>query len=150
MFEKLEYRDGKLFWKVSPKYDIPAGSEAGCLTTGGYTEVGYAGKHYLRHRIIYFMHTGDWPKLIDHVDTNPSNDHIDNLRPSNKSLNGHNSNKSRGIVPFRGVSLGKNANTFAAYLKFNRKRKFLGYFKSAEEASHAYETYRKEVVSYVR
>ena len=35
--EWFDYRDGKLFWLKSPKYDIPVGSEA----EGKYKFLGY-------------------------------------------------------------------------------------------------------------
>lgn len=142
----FSYSDGKLYWLYSPKYDIPAGTEAGSLRDDGYWEIGCNGISYLRHRLIYALHTGEWPSLIDHKDRDRENDRFENLRPYTKSLNGHNSDKSWGTVPHRGVSFDNRNQKFAAYCKINYKRKFLGYFKSAEEAARVYEDYRKEVV----
>ncbi len=148
--DKFFYRDGHLFWKESPKYDIPAGTEAGSSHSSGYWEIGCDGKSWLRHKLIFALFTGEWPDMIDHEDQDRTNDRFENLRPSTKILNGHNSDVVRGLIPYRGVSYDNGRRKYASYMRYDHKRKFLGYFKSAEEASDAYQKYRKEVVSYAR
>lgn len=143
--DAFKYSKGKLYWKYSPKYDVFVGAEAGSLRSDGYWEICLENIRYLRHRVIYYLHTGEWPKLIDHKDRDINNDKFENLRAASRSLNGHNSTVSTGVVPYRGVSL-NNYGNFVTYIKINRKRKYLGTFKSAEEASQVYETARQEVV----
>lgn len=148
--EAFEYEDGKLYWRYSPKYDVFKGNEAGCIRLDGYWEICLDNIRYLRHRVIYYLHTSEWPALIDHIDRDISNDRFENLRPASRSLNGHNSTVWSGQTPYRGVSLNKRYQKFEAYIRINKRRKFLGYHETAEAASHAFETFRKEVVGNVR
>lgn len=53
------------------------------LTKDGYCRVEINNKHYLVHRLVYETWSGDKlnPELvIDHMDANPQNNNIDNLR----------------------------------------------------------------------
>lgn len=147
--DAFAYDSGKLYWKYSPRYNVFIGDEAGSLRSDGYWEICLDNIRYLRHRVVYYLHTDEWPKLIDHEDRDISNDRFENLRSASRSLNGHNSTVSTGIIPYRGVSLTRYGG-YIAYIKVNRKRKYLGTFKSAEEASHVYEIARQEVVKSAR
>src|SRR5690348_14306740 len=66
-------------------------------------------KGYLAHRLAWFYTYGEWPKnLIDHIDMNPANNAISNLREATHSTNKANrrapANNSTG---FKGVSFNK-------------------------------------------
>jgi hypothetical protein len=143
--------EGYLIWKVSPRYGIAPGNIAGYQRKDGYWVINirrYGGLHLL-HRLIYEWHHGECPDLVDHKDKDHTNNRISNLRPNTKSGNMHNSDKSLGGVPYRGVSYNKKNGKYAAYFKHKGKRWFLGYFNSAVEASDAYIAKKKEVVGYV-
>lgn len=140
--ELFRYEDGHLFWKVRPGGGH-IGDEAGSTDTQGYHQIGYQYKLYKRHRIIYAMFTGEWPKLIDHIDQNKSNDRIENLRPSTEIANGHNSDLSWGKVPHRGVGYHKRDGVFYARIMINSKRVSLGNYPSEQEAIDAYQKYKQ-------
>lgn len=55
------------------------------------------GKKYLLHRIIYQAHFGEIPDnlVVDHIDRNPENNDITNLRLVPKSINNMNLSKKR-------------------------------------------------------
>lgn len=100
------------------------------------------GKQYKIHRLAWLYCYGEHPsKIIDHIDGNGFNNAIDNLRDISNSENLQNqkkamsTNKSSGLL---GVYGGNNGTKFRAIITLNGKRKHLGYFDSAIEASNAY------------
>ena len=88
------YFDGTwLRWKAkSPWHE--SGDIAGGYNAHGYyrLKISIYGRQvtFLCHRIIYFMHHGVLPDILDHIDRDKSNNSIDNLRPSNNSQNNRN------------------------------------------------------------
>ena len=109
--EVWDYRDGKLYWRVRPKYqNIDISKQAGCLNKiTGYWMIRYNGKDYRRSRLNYYWHNGSWPKYeIDHYpDRTKTNDRIENLRDVPHREN----NKNRGpygAVPHLYISKQKN------------------------------------------
>lgn len=129
---------GFLVWKVSPSDKVKIGDKAGCIDPRGYTRIGFKGKLYWAHRLIYAWHTGEWPKIVDHINQDKTDNRFENLRATDKSGNTINSDKSWGKIPYRGVYFNKRKNRFVATFK----GKHLGYFDKASEASLAYEATR--------
>lgn len=88
----LEYdpQTGLLWWKrrkQGRKMKVPAGS----LTQEGYRALRIDGRHFLQHRIIWWLHTNNWPTgVIDHINGNRSDNRIENLRDVDDSVNAHN------------------------------------------------------------
>lgn len=129
-------RSGCLTWKKSPKYDVAVGDIAGSIRKDGYWEVGFLGKSYLLHRLIFLWHHDYLPELIDHIDNNPANNCIENLRPLDKRLNTYNTQKlwAHNKSGVRGVSWCKIQNKWVVRFKQNGKYLFFGYFSSIDEA----------------
>ena len=140
----FEYRDGKLYWKnaVLPSFN---GKEAGYNNGAGYKKVTIKNKQYYVHRIIYMMHYGILPKLIDHRDCNPKNNLVENLREATHSQNTINhKGKNKASSGIRNVSFNKQRNKYCVYLKVNQKSKFFGNFDDLELAELvAFEARRK-------
>lgn len=42
------------------------------------------------HHVVWMLHNGRWPEQIDHINGNPSDNRIENLRESNATLNNRN------------------------------------------------------------
>lgn len=95
------------------------------------------------HRFLIFAHTGSWPKgLIDHIDGNPHNNRLSNLRLCSRAKNSrnrktHSNNKSgyKGVYPQ--YYKGKLIN-YLASIQVDKERIFLGTFESKELAAIAY------------
>jgi hypothetical protein len=142
--EVFEYREGFLYWKLSPVAWIKVGDKVGTKRKDGYWETQYQNVRYLVHRLIFLYHHGYLPSLIDHIDRNPSNNCIENLTESSKSKNSYNSklysNNKSGI---RGVSWSKTNKKWAARFKKGNKYLFLGYFGDIEEAKKIRNYYEK-------
>ena len=129
------YCDGKLFWKVAKAKRLKLNQEAGCHKEKGYFHIGIDGTNYLLHRLIFCMHYGYMPEFVDHIDGNPSNNKIENLRAATRSQNNCNSkiqkNNTSGI---RGVSWHKTKNKWQVRCQANKKNINLGYFEDFELA----------------
>ena len=138
--ELLEYReDGALLWKVSRGGRHP-GDMAGTKDPHGYTLVSVNGQRYLAHRIIFYMLTGQWPEIVDHINGDPTDNRIENLRASSHRLNKANSKiRTDNALGIKGVSPMSNG-TFKAICD----GKYLGLFKTIEDAHAAYKRIAKE------
>jgi hypothetical protein len=130
------YKDGELYWRQSPSHNIKAGSIAGYTQTNGYKAVRVNKKMYKTHRIIFLMFYGWTPAQIDHIDTNPSNNQIENLRSVTLSENSCNAKKrivnKSGV---KGVHWHKAGKKWSVQLTINKKRKFFGLFDDLDLAN---------------
>lgn len=149
----FEYIDGSIFWKLrdesgfdsSRGYNVHknkyAGKLAGNLGNNGYLSVRINGKSKLNHRVIWEMFNGAIPAgmEIDHIDTNPLNNRIENLRLASSANNKWNMNRpSHNTSGFKGVSLFKKTGRYESYIKVSGKKKHIGFFPTAELAHKAY------------
>lgn len=145
---RYEEAEGKLFYKARgiPSFDAKcADKECSSIDTKGYLRAAVNCKTYLVHRIIYFIHTGEWPPLIDHKDTVKLNNKFSNLRKATYSENGLNrglpKNNTSGV---KGVTWNVGKNKWMARCSINGKRKHVGYFDDLDDAAVALDMFRKE------
>ncbi|MGI9214672.1 MAG: HNH endonuclease [Gammaproteobacteria bacterium] len=120
------YNNGKLFWKSSDK-------EAGSLNDDGYIRVQVKNVRYAAHRLIFFMHYGYFPRVLDHINGIKFDNRIENLRPANHCKNGMNqglnvSNTSGYKNVFR------QNNKWCVRLKINGKNTWFGSYDDIELA----------------
>jgi len=141
----FEYRDGLLYWKVSTKGHF-AGMLAGSVDKLGYRTIKINSKIYKAHRLIYLMFNNNLPEMIDHIDGNPSNNKIENLRPANRSLNRQNAkinkNNTSGI---KGVSWDSQAGRWKARIWSNKKTHTIGLFNTIAEAEKVVKFAREQI-----
>ena len=140
----FEYRDGNLYWIAHPTAAYLIGRQAGGANGNGYLSVRLMKKPYYVHRVIYEMHHGCAPELIDHADGDLQNNRIENLRPATKSQNAKNSkapttNKS-GV---KGVCREKRYGNWRVTARVDGKQKHIGVFPTLELAKAAYEAFTK-------
>lgn len=91
-------------------------------------------------RIAWAMFTGSdpFPLQVDHIDQNPLNNRIENLRLANQAENIRNrSVLPNNIAGLKGVSL-KKPGKYQARITKNYKTFHLGYFATKDEAYNAY------------
>lgn len=142
--DRFNYHEGKLFYKIKCGKSTP-GIEAGCVGLR-YFMIGINKKVYRRHQIVFIMHHGYLPKVVDHIDGNSFNDNIENLRDVSQKINCLNRKiDKRNKSGYRGVSIrsDKNKPFMASINNSNGKRINLGVFETAKEASIAFETAAK-------
>lgn len=100
-------------------------------------------KSYYVHRIIWKMVYGDEPNLIDHVDGNPINNRLVNLRSVNNIQNSRNTKRfCTNTSGHTGVSRDKSGK-FAAYIWDDYKKIHLGRYDSLQDAIIARQTHEK-------
>jgi len=123
-----------LRWKKARyKTRIKDGSQAGCLTTGlGKTEkskVTVNRKSMLVHRIIYTLHYGDIKQnyVIDHIDGDPRNNNINNLREVTPAVNSRNVKSVRNKSGFIGVRYHKRERKWLAFWHENLVQQSKGF-----------------------
>ena len=144
IIKDFEYRDGFLYWRErGPGRKI--NNKVGTPNKRGYLHIGYKGKAYFIHRLIFLIHHGYLPKILDHIDGNPENNRIENLREATHSQNICNSKLSkRNSTGFKGVSWRKREQRFLASCTINKKHHELGLFKIAEDAAKAVKEFREK------
>ena len=127
---------GVLVWISKNKFShIKIGNVAG-YEKDGYIYIKVDGHAYMAHRIIWGIVTGSWPKnLIDHKDTDGTNNQWTNLREATYSQNGANSRSKRNLP--KGVYTMASGRFCAIKVK-NYRHNHLGSFDTPEEAHQAY------------
>jgi hypothetical protein len=102
----------------------------------GYNMVRCTNKMVYRHRIIYYAFNFDFDiynkNILDHIDNNPLNNALDNLRIVTVQENAHNQ------LTCKGYSYDKNAKKYKSYIILDSKYYHLGIFNTRWEARQAY------------
>jgi hypothetical protein len=138
--EAVYYKDGLLFWK---KNDKPAGT----TTVAGYSKVQINKIAYSDHRLVWALFNKEIPldKQIDHIDRNPNNNRIENLRLADSVSNALNRSCKISNTGIRGVS--KDRKYYKVSFTVNSKSIHVGYYKDLNEAKKVAEEYYKEIIS---
>lgn len=127
-----------VFRRLKAKGRARAGDVVGYLEPNGYWRIYLGGEMISAHRLAWFYVYGQWPlNQIDHINRNRSDNRIANLRDVTRAVNLKN-RPVYGAVPFLGVTLTRSGRRFASQITINRKTRYLGSFKTAEEAHQAY------------
>lgn len=129
-----------LRWKVARGSRVVTGMVAGTLDCKGYWVVQLNGKLHKAHRVIYQMRHGFLSEEveIDHVDGNPGNNSVGNLRLASRTQNNRNQRRRKDNTSgVKGVSFSRRNGKWKAYIGVDGKQCHLGYFETAEEAAMA-------------
>lgn len=94
------------------------------------------GKMVKAHRVAWAVAHGHWPELeVDHIDQDPSNNKLENLRLATRAQNGYNravrQDSGSGI---KGVRWKPCKRKWQARIRKDGKEYHLGYFDSAHDA----------------
>lgn len=116
------------------------GTIAGRSKNGGYRIIRIDGREYRAHRLAWLHFYGRWPaQPIDHINRNPDDNSIANLRECTLSENQHNRRRPRNNTSgLTGVSWDKTNRKWIAQICIRGKRKNLGRFDSRKDAHQAY------------
>jgi hypothetical protein len=71
------------------------GNYVTAMSEQGYLRVEIDNKNYLVHRLVYLYHFGEFPKLLDHINTDKLDNRLSNLREATSSQNLHNTKKRK-------------------------------------------------------
>lgn len=116
-----------------------AGKFASTICPRGYRYLWVFGMRCSAHRVAWAMHYGQWPSLcLDHIDGNPVNNKISNLREVTHAINGANKAKSkRNKSGFTGVSWNKSKGKWQARINLNGDQVWLGLHETKQGAIEA-------------
>lgn len=151
---KPDFSEGKLYWRArgphlfrDGNYSAQrscniwnnrfAGKEAFTNDNGdGYRCGKIFDRSYRAHRVLWLLHTGEWPTdQIDHINGDRADNRIINLRAVSNTDNARNScrpsNNTSGVV---GVYWYKRHNMWYASIRINEKNLSLGYFEDFADA----------------
>lgn len=147
LLETYEYRDGDkgwgLYWKNCSQSKKKNGIKAGYIKNNSmhgskdYWYVAVNRRNYREHRMIFLMHHGYLPQLVDHNDNNSLNNDINNLRVGTKNQNGYNQKLSkRNTSGYKNVFRSNNKkNPFCVRMRVDTKALYFGNYATAEEAN---------------
>lgn len=140
--ENLRYdpETGYLWWtKPRPKVNLdrPAGYCHGSSYIHIETSL-IGGKRlcYRAHQLAWFLYYGEDVGLLDHIDNDPTNNRIENLRPATQQANSLN-RRPWGKSGYKGVY--KNHKRWKSQIRYNKKETYLGTFDTKEEAAMAFD-----------
>lgn len=138
LLEVFEYREGNLYWKVALSTKTKIGSLAGSLTPDGYKKVGLNKKDYQIHRLVWMMHHGAIPDVIDHVNGDRLDNRIENLRSATIAENVRNSRLSRNNKSgAKGVFWCNTYKLWAGKVRMNRRDYHAGRYENLEDCIEA-------------
>lgn len=136
LVELLRYNpeSGYFIWKVG-RGNTPAGSIAGSTNKAGYSRIKIDNKLYLVHRLAWLYYYGYMPENhIDHIDRNPSNNRISNLREASQSCNMRNThNRKDNKSGVKGVSI-KRPGKWQVQISIMSKVIHCGYYNDFSDA----------------
>lgn len=135
---RYEPETGKLFWKIRPSRAIQAGTEISYISDG-YLRVGFKGRGYFVHRIIWaILHPEDEildGEEIDHIDHDRVNNRPENLRKVRQIDNSRNKSKDhRNTSGVTGVGWHSYHKKWQAKISVGGVRVYLGLFGSKDAA----------------
>jgi hypothetical protein len=150
---------GVFVWKYRHKSDFTSehgylvfnakfsGKIAGSLEEG-YLRLGVDGKKYLAHRLVWLYVHGEFPpEYIDHINGNGCDNRITNLRAATNKENSQNrTRKNKGCKStLLGVHLRKDRGVYKAVIQVDSVSKYLGSFRTEQEAHEAYVKAKREI-----
>ena len=139
-----------IFIRLKSSKGHRAGEVAGTRMKHGHISIGYGKRKYLAHRLAWYYVNGNWPKdQIDHINGNPTDNRICNLRETTQAQNRQNQHKSKaGERRYMGTTFCKRAQKWISQCTLNGVTKYVGSFDTAEEASKAYLKVKQDMHEY--
>ena len=130
---------GVFVWRVSPRRNVPVGSEAGSLKPSGYIDIGISNKIYRAHILAWLYVHGYFPENeIDHKNLIRHHNWIDNLREATRQCNARNSKlRATNKTGIKGVSWCKQTNMWRTQIDSGNGNRSVGrYIDFAEAVCH--------------
>lgn len=147
-----DFATGQLVWKKRRRDLFPSSQACNAWNTAragklaftsanayGYKNGTIFSQTVRAHNVIWALYTGDWPApMVDHINGDPADNRIDNLRAATPSVNMKNTGMS--IANTSGVvGVHQRGKRWVAYIRVNGKPITLGSFRGLAEAAAARE-----------
>jgi len=99
------------------------GKKAGCKSSGAYGVVNLDGQAYSIHKVIFCMHNGFMPEIVDHINGDKSDHKIENLRAATHQSNNWNRvTQSNNKLGLKNISWHKQNQKYWVQLAKNGKK----------------------------
>ncbi len=122
-----------------------AGKVAGTKDRAGYVIIKVDDRPIQAHRIIWAIAFGQWPEIIDHINGQPGDNRLSNLRNCDRRLNQRNQKRHRTNTSGRtGVAWDRFRGCWVAYIRMGGTQFNLGGYNSFEDAVNARLTAEKQ------
>ena len=138
---RVKFEDGEIysFIKNGRSLEYKWCLIKGCKNSAGYHNMTINKKVFGKHRVMYKLHNPDWDmtdicslNYIDHIDRNPLNNNIENLRCVSQTQNCYNKDS-------KGYYWHKASKKWLAQIGIGgATQKYLGIFDLEEDARNAY------------
>jgi len=133
--------DGRLVWSKS-RGRAKVGSDVGSIRPDGYAHTVIFGRYYFMHHLVWLFFNKVLPtKHIDHIDGNPLNNSIENLRLADQWENRANAKPPK----IRAIPMGVHKTQSGKYMAIYRN-KHRGTFDKIEDAHSAYIDAKKTAI----
>ena len=121
------------------------GDPIGRINSHGYMQISIDGVLHMAHRLAWMhVHLSHPAMDIDHRNLNKADNRFSNLRMASEIENGYNiPMKATNKAGFKGVYMRKKTGSWCAECKVNKKKYWLGTYKTAQEAGKAYDDFAK-------
>ena len=115
---------------------VKIGDIAGCVRGDGYIRIMIDGVHYYSHRLVWlYIHSYIPENNLDHINRDPSDNRISNLREVSNQCNMRNTgNLARNTSGVKGVGWSKANQKWESRIHVNGKGISIGYYKSFSNA----------------
>lgn len=138
--EHLAYdpETGVFTWLTESKYSPrKIGDRAGAARSDGRRVICWRGKSYLSYRLAWWFAHGEMPvKGLDHVNGDPTDDRLENLRPAGQAENMLNIKAHKDSTSsFKGVCWDRGAQKW----RVGFRGRYVGIFANEVDAAHAYD-----------
>lgn len=125
--------------RVSTSSNAKAGAVAGSNDGKGYLRIWIDSCPYLAHRLAWvYVHGVQPTNHIDHIDGNPANNRIENLRDVSIGVNQQNRHTAQKNNKLGILGVKRHGKKFLAQITVDGKRRSIGTFPSYEQAHSAY------------
>ena len=151
---RYEPETGKLFWRKRAAETFRDSSHGSCASfniryagyeafaadsKNGYKVGRLGGSNYYAHRVIWKMNFGDDPDFVDHINGDPSDNRINNLRNiATHRINMLNvkrrTDNTSGVT---GVGRSRRRDKWVAEINVDGRHIYLGAFSALEDAAAA-------------
>ena len=127
--------------------NVHEGDIVGSLDRQGYITTTLFKKPMKQHRMAWAMFYGEWPcGDIDHINRDKKDNRIENLRVVTNAQNKQNLDKPESNTSgFMGASFHKKSGKWAANIKMSGQARYLGLYKTPEEAHAAYMSAKQDI-----
>jgi hypothetical protein len=135
---RYDSETGEFWWTAEAPTKV-AGKLANAKDRMGYVCLKVNGKMHKAHRLAWAFVYGEFPeKHIDHINGDPSDNRLCNLRLADRKLNMQNQRRARSDNATGVLGVRKNGSGYRAEIRVDGKRINLGTYPTTELAHIAY------------